>query len=267
MWVPVASGILDLRFQQKELLEMLLLTRVLRSLLLLEKLLLGMSLEKFLEKFAEDEENEKVATDFYPLSSDTVRFQQFGIPAEEGASGDAAVGRVLRSLLLLEKLLLVCPAKDTLFLQLFMMDIIMPLFAEPWVESFGVVLKGMSLEKFLEKFAEDKENEKVATDFYPLSSDTVRFQKLGIPAEGQSLLAAIRIKLESSNLEKALEWKNALKDLLFMKFGVQFLLDKIWATVEACIARDDEFTVKIVDLEREIAAKRYFTFTFVESER
>ena len=41
-----------------------------------------------------------------------------------------------------------------------------------------------------------------------------------------------------------------------MKFGVQFLLDKIQVTAEACIAQDDEFTVKIVDLEREIAAKR-----------
>ena len=41
-----------------------------------------------------------------------------------------------------------------------------------------------------------------------------------------------------------------------MKFGVQFLLDKIQVTAEACIAQDDEFTVKIVDLERKIAAKR-----------
>ena len=41
-----------------------------------------------------------------------------------------------------------------------------------------------------------------------------------------------------------------------MKFGVQFILDKIRAAAEACIARDDEFSRKIVDLEREIAAKR-----------
>ena len=126
----------------------------------------------------------------------------------------------------------------------------------------------MSLEEFLEKFAEDEENEKVATDFYPLSSNTVMFERFEIPAEGQPLLAAIvrkhphfmagcklgaslrksrfqllvavlldmqRTKLESSNLRKALEWENALKDLLFMKFGVQFILDKIWAAAEACI--------------------------------
>ena len=41
-----------------------------------------MSLEKFLKKFAEDEENEKVATDFHPLSSNIVVFQQSEIPAE-----------------------------------------------------------------------------------------------------------------------------------------------------------------------------------------
>ena len=57
-----------------------------------------------------------------------------------------------------------------------------------------------------------------------------------------------RTKLESSNLKRALEWKNALKDLLFMKFGVQFILDNIRAATEACIVRDDEFTVKIADL-------------------
>ena len=49
----------------------------------------------------------------------------------------------------------------------------------------------MSLEEFLEKFAEDEENEKVATDFYPLSSNTVMFQWSGIPAEGQPLLVTI----------------------------------------------------------------------------
>ena len=35
-----------------------------------------MSLEEFLEIFAEDEEIEKVAIDFHPLSSDTVMFQR-----------------------------------------------------------------------------------------------------------------------------------------------------------------------------------------------
>ena len=41
-----------------------------------------------------------------------------------------------------------------------------------------------------------------------------------------------------------------------MKFGVQFILDKIRAAAKACITRDDEFIRKIADLEREIAAKR-----------
>ena len=168
-------------------------------------------------------------------------------------------------------------------------DIIMPLFAELRVESFGAAIKGMSLEEFLEKFAKDEENEKVAADFYPLSSDTIMFKWSEIPAEGQPLLATIVrkhlyfmtgcklgaslrksglqlliavlldmqcIKLESSNLKRALEWKNALKDLLFIKFGVQFILDKIRATGEAIITRDDELIVKIVDLEKETAAKR-----------
>ena len=42
----------------------------------------------------------------------------------------------------------------------------------------------MNLEEFLEKFGEDEENEKVATDFNPLSSDTVMFQWSEIPTEG-----------------------------------------------------------------------------------
>ena len=49
------------------------------------------------------------------------------------------------------------------------------------------------------------------------------------------LLDVQRTKLESSNLQKVLEWKNALKDLLFMKFGVQFMLDKIRVAAETCI--------------------------------
>ena len=48
-------------------------------------------------------------------------------------------------------------------------------FAVLRVESSGASIKGMSLEEFLEKFVEDEENEKVATDFYPLSSDIVMF--------------------------------------------------------------------------------------------
>ena len=49
----------------------------------------------------------------------------------------------------------------------------------------------MSLEKFLKRFVEDEENEKVAIDIHPLSSITVMFQWFEIPAEGQPLLAAI----------------------------------------------------------------------------
>ena len=87
--------------------------------------------------------------------------------------------------------------------------------------------------------------------------------KLGVllrKSELQLLVAVLldmsRTKLESSNLQKVLDWKNALKDLLFMKFGVQFILDKIRAAAETCIVRDDEFTMNITDLKREIAAKR-----------
>ena len=69
-----------------------------------------------------------------------------------------------------------------------------------------------------------------------------------------------RTKLESTNLKRVFEWKNALKDLLFMKFGVQFILDKLWVTAKACIACDNEImlnelAVKIANLEKEIAAK------------
>ena len=49
----------------------------------------------------------------------------------------------------------------------------------------------MSLEELSEKFAEDEENEKVATNFHPLSSNTIMFQWSEIPAEGQPLLVAI----------------------------------------------------------------------------
>ena len=49
----------------------------------------------------------------------------------------------------------------------------------------------MSLEEFLERFAEDEENEKVATNFHPLSSNIVMFQRSKIPAKGQPLLAIV----------------------------------------------------------------------------
>ena len=70
-------------------------------------------------------------------------------------------------------------------------DIIMLLFAELQSESSSATIQRMSLEEFLEQFAEDEENEKVAADFYPLSSNTVMFQRFEIPTEGQPLLKAI----------------------------------------------------------------------------
>nr|POF07897.1 hypothetical protein CFP56_27477 [Quercus suber] len=167
------------------------------------------------------------------------------------------------------------------------------LFTELQSESSSAAIKRMSLEEFLEQFAKDEKNEKVAADFYPLSSNTVMFQRSEILIEGQALLEAIvrkhphfmtgcnlgaslrksglqllvavlldmqRTKLESKNLKRVLDWKNALKDLLFMKFGVQIILDKIRTTAKACIARDNEtklneLALKIADLEKEIAAK------------
>ena len=87
--------------------------------------------------------------------------------------------------------------------------------------------------------------------------------KLGVSLRKSDLQLLVAVlldmqhtKLDSSNLQRVLEWKNALKDLLFMKFGVQFILDKIRAAAEACIAHDDEFIRKIADLEKEIASKR-----------
>lgn len=130
----------------------------------------------------------------------------------------------------------------------------------------------MSLEEFLEQLVEDEENKKVLAEFYP-SSNTVMFQRFKVLAEGLSLLEEIvkkyldfmigckvgtllikfglqlfvgvlldmyHTRLESSNLNKVLEWKNTLKDLLFMKFRIQFILDKIQTAIELCIARDNE---------------------------
>ena len=44
-------------------------------------------------------------------------------------------------------------------------------------------------------------------------------RKSGLQLLVAALLDMQRTKLESSNLKKALEWKNAFKDLLFTKFG------------------------------------------------
>ena len=56
------------------------------------------------------------------------------------------------------------------------------LFAELGLSS-SAAIKGISLKEFLEKFAKDEENEKVAADFYPLSNDIVMFQWSEILAE------------------------------------------------------------------------------------
>ncbi|KAK9997907.1 hypothetical protein SO802_017510 [Lithocarpus litseifolius] len=89
---------------------------------------------------------------------------------------------------------------------------------------------------------EDEENEKVVADFYPLVEGQSLMEAIvekyphfmtkcklraSLRKSGLQLLVAVlldmqRTKLESSNLKKALEWKNVLKDLLFMKFGVQY---------------------------------------------
>ena len=54
-------------------------------------------------------------------------------------------------------------------------DIIMFLFVELQSESSSAAIQRMSPEEFLEQFVEDEENEKVAADFYPLSSNTVMY--------------------------------------------------------------------------------------------
>nr|POF18129.1 hypothetical protein CFP56_59564 [Quercus suber] len=96
------------------------------------------------------------------------------------------------------------------------------------VKSSSVAIKGMSLEEFLEKFAEEEENKKVATDFYPFQMQARCFiEEIQTSIARCSAVGYAASKLESSNLKKALEWKNDLKDLMFKKFGVQFILDKI----------------------------------------
>ncbi|XP_075665554.1 uncharacterized protein LOC142635246 [Castanea sativa] len=58
-------------------------------------------------------------------------------------------------------------------------------------ESSSATFKRMSLEEFLEQFAKYEENEKVAANFYPFSSNIVMFQWSKILAEGQPLLEVI----------------------------------------------------------------------------
>ena len=54
-------------------------------------------------------------------------------------------------------------------------DVICLFWAESRSESSSAAFKRMNLEEFLEQFEEDEENEKVATNFYPLSCDIVMF--------------------------------------------------------------------------------------------
>ena len=63
-------------------------------------------------------------------------------------------------------------------------DIIMFIFVESWSKSSSAAFKRISLEEFLEQFAEDEENEKMAADFYPLLSNIVMFQRSKVLVEG-----------------------------------------------------------------------------------
>lgn len=153
-------------------------------------------------------------------------------------------------------------------------------------ESFDVdsIHERTDLQGFLQKFDEDGENDNFPSHFYHLPGSVVRFQQFDVPVEGLSLLedivkrhpnfmagcrvgAAIRglmfellvailldmqrTCLDSSNLKRVLEWKNALKELLAMGLDVQFILDHVRSAVGPCLARSSE--KKLKDLEVKIA--------------
>ena len=74
------------------------------------------------------------------------------------------------------------------------------------------------------------------------------------------LLDIERTPLKSFNLHKVLEWNGVLSELQSMRFDVVFILDWLKTTAASCIIRDGEMklaelTVKIANLEKEIAAK------------
>ena len=74
------------------------------------------------------------------------------------------------------------------------------------------------------------------------------------------LLDIERTPLKSLNLHEVLEWKDVLSELRFMRFDVGFILNWLKTTAASCIVRDGEMklaelTLKIADLEKEIAAK------------
>ncbi|KAK9984390.1 hypothetical protein SO802_033915 [Lithocarpus litseifolius] len=142
-------------------------------------------------------------------------------------------------------------------------------------------------------FDQERENDKSAEDFYTLSGTTVKFQQFDVPIEGLPLLERILSKhpnfmskctygnamrkemfkslvavlldiectpIKRLNLHKVLEWKDVLSELQSMRFYVGFILDWLKTTATSCIIRDGEMklaelTMKIADLEKEIAAK------------
>ena len=74
------------------------------------------------------------------------------------------------------------------------------------------------------------------------------------------LLDIERTSLKNFNLHKVLEWKGVLSELQSMRFNVGFILDWLKTTATSCIIRNGkmklaELTVKISNLEEEIAAK------------
>ena len=134
-------------------------------------------------------------------------------------------------------------------------------------EPSSAAFQGVNVQDFMEMFDQERENDKSAKDFYTFSGITMKFQLFDVPIEGlpllekmlskhpnfmsrctysnamrkvmfKSLVAVLldieRTPLKSFNLHKVLEWKDVLSD------GEMKLA---------------ELTTKIVDLEKEIAAK------------
>lgn len=152
-------------------------------------------------------------------------------------------------------------------------------------ESFDVdsIHERTDLQGFLRQFDEDGENNNFPSHFYHLSGSVVRFQRFDVPVEGLSLLEDIvkghpnfmagcrvgaamrglmfqllvavlldmqRTCLDSSNLKRVLEWKNALKELLAMGLDVQFILDHVRSGVGPCLARSSEKKLKELEARR-----------------
>lgn len=140
-----------------------------------------------------------------------------------------------------------------------------------------------NLQEFLRQFDEDGKNDNYPSHFFHLSGSVARFQMFDVPAEGLSLLEDIvkrhpnfmagcrvgapmrelmfqllvavlldmqRTCLDSSNLKRVLEWKNALKDVLVMGFDVQFILDHVRSEVGPCLARSSEKKLKELEARR-----------------